>query len=296
MWVFVAFRKFSCTRYWFLLVLYTRTTEYTVEPDSAHMLDDHAIESLERQVPLLITPTLYAGISIVLSLMLTVISHHYTEFQYATLASIIAATLIEIGFFTKRAVLYIPMLLIWLFWLTLRITNTSYLECVEYSNCKPIVFPERTYQLINGVHFLASLLTFLRPFRHPVVLFVIAVSVSLSHTVPSPEIPEEWTTVVRVACFVILYYLSLVVTACYSVVEKRSNTGVVKVLQSQWCLFINNPYMLILASVVQGMVAAAFIFLNVHNLEHARYAEDGITAHTDHVDEGSKKDSSIDEM
>lgn len=256
------------------------------------MLDETTIQSLERQVPLLITATVYAGASVLLSLGLTVVSHHFTEYEYSALICVIAAVLIEISFFTRRAVLFIPMLWVWVLWLALRITNTNYLECVEKGSCKPMLFTGQTYQVTSGVQFLASLLTFLRPFRHPAALFVLAVCVAGAHTVPSPEIPDEWMTVVRVLSFVALYYASLVVTACYGVVEGRSNTGVVKVLQAQWCLFINNPYMLLLAAVVQGMVAAGFIFLNIHNLEHARYEDEAIAAHTDHIDSGDKDSNS----
>jgi len=246
------------------------------------MLDEQVVQSLDRQVPLILTATLYACLSILLSLGLTVISHHNSQYEYTALVCVIAATLIEISFFTKRALHYIPMLWIWLLWLALRIINTYYLNC---ESCQAPVFSARTYQITSGAQFLASLLTFVKPLRHPVALFVLAVGVAAAHTVPSHRQPDEWTTVLRMLCFVLLYYLSLVVTACYSVVERRSNTGVVKVLQSQWCLFVNDPYMLFVAAIVQGLIVSGFIFLNSHNLEHARFPDDGVQAHTGLVDD-----------
>jgi hypothetical protein len=163
--------------------------------------------------------------------------------------------------------------------------NSGYIECVEAGDCAPRVFTEQTYHLSSAGMFLASILTFVKLFRNTLVLFVIAVLVAACHTVPSNELPDEWTTLVRVGAYVVLYYVSLVVTACYSVVETRSNTGVVKVLQSQWCLFINNPYLLVLMAVTQGMIAAIFIYFNVHNLEHIRYNEDPVKAHTEYIEE-----------
>ena len=258
-------------------------------------MKEESLFDFERHAPLLITPTVYGAVSILLSLALTVISHHFVRFQYAALVASLTIVLLEVGFFAKRAVLYIPMLWVWTIWLTLRITTTNYLECVENGHCEEIVFAEEVYQAIGGWQFLVSLLLFLQPFRGQKMLFLLAFSVAGSHLIPSAELPDEWSTVVRSVCFVALYYLSLIVTACYGVTESRTNSGVVKVLQSQWCLFVFNPYVLVLASVIQGMVAAGCIFLNAHNLANVRYnTEDALAAHTDVMPDGSKKSGSED--
>lgn len=247
----------------------------------------------DKHAPMLIPPTVYAALCILLSLALTVVSHHYPAYEYSLLTVCITLVLLEIGFFTRRAVHYIPMLWIWCIWLMLRITNTNYLECVEEVECTAIS-NDFSHRAAGTVQFAAALLTLIRPFRGPVLLFILALLVGVSHLLPNPELTDERTSVLRVVCFVVMYYASLIVHGIASVTEKPSNSGVVKILQSQWCLFVLNPWILLVTSAVQIMAVMLFIGAHSGNLDHVNYdAEDGLLAHTANV-ENQKKHSSSD--
>lgn len=248
-----------------------------------------SLSAMEDHLHLLIIPTIYGAVSILLGLGITVIAHHFPDYEYGFLMICLLLVLFEMGFFAGRAMLYIPMMWIWSLWLILRFVNMN--ADSDTKNTFP-VFDPIIYLLFDLQQIAVSLLSFISLFRQRWPLFLITMLSAGVHIARKDNI-DELDTVKRLVCFILCYYLSLVITACSSVTDGRRNNGVVNVIQSKWCLFIFNPGILLLATVIQAMVAAAFIFKHAHILANISYTQkDGMTTHTDAVKPYRKTSSS----
>lgn len=230
------------------------------------MLSD-GFSTVSQWERLFITAALYACLASVAALGLTVVIHHHPQFQSLLLLSLCAAVYLELGFFPRRSLLFIPYLLVWSLWLVERVVLGAYWHAVNNSLYEAVPLVEHQYAIAFAVQLTCSWLTVGVPaLRRGWTFFFLTALAAAAYVAQWSPPHSEWMTVLQAGCFSLLYLLSIVVVACFQQNESGLYAGALRVVQSAWCLSALNPAVLLVAASIQGMMGIAVIGQNIDSL------------------------------
>lgn len=253
----------------------------------------------ERISKPLITLIIYGIVSVVFSIVLNVVSHHTTDpsHTYSLLSLATGVVFIEIAFAPGRSYIFAPILLTMVIWWGLRVANNDYWVLVNKEIYPPPMVDANIRFMCIVIQLTVSLLSMLKFVRRHWILAFLSVIVVGTHILPGQEPAQEWITGLQCICFIVLYFLAMVVIALMEVNDGLIPSGALKILQSHWCLFIENPIALVIAVVVQGAASFLYMAINSNSFEHARWEKDqGSNPHAPYINHRKKEESMEEEI